>query len=270
MKFLDGLSSDIQKNLMEELRVLWTHASTSIEGNTLSLGETAFVLSEGLTIKGKSLKDHRDVEGHARAIDLIMGLLQADHYTDTDLFNLHRLVINDQVLDVFKPVGDWKKENNSTSVTIDGSQTIVEFSNFWEVPSLMGKWLDLLNAEVKASKESPDDMVRSYARLHLSFVSIHPFHDGNGRVARLVSNLPCLKEGFLPIIIEKENRFEYISAIARYQAKNGVPTSKTTIIHEDATFDEFLALCRQGWERALGLVEQAHQLQRTRDGNRPG
>jgi len=58
MKFLDGLSDDLKKNLLKGLRVLWTHASTSIEGNTLTLGETDFVLSERLTIKGKPLKDH--------------------------------------------------------------------------------------------------------------------------------------------------------------------------------------------------------------------
>ena len=270
MQFLAGLSDDIKKNLLEELRVLWTHMSTSIEGNTLSLGETAFVLSEGLTIKGKPLKDHRDVEGHARAVDLIMGLLDKEHYTDQDLFDLHRLVISEQVLDVLKPVGDWKKENNSTPVTIDGLQAIIEFSNFWDVPSLMGGWLDLLDTEIKASKKGPDDVMRSYARLHLSFVSIHPFYDGNGRVARLVSNLPCLKAGFPPVIIEKEKRFEYISAIARYQFKNGVPAPTTALIHEDAAFDEFLAFCRQGREKALDLVEQAHQLQRTRDGHISG
>ena len=52
MKFLEGLSEDIKRNLLEQLRVLWTHTSTALEGNTLTLGETAFVLSEGLTISG--------------------------------------------------------------------------------------------------------------------------------------------------------------------------------------------------------------------------
>ena len=96
MRFLEGLSEDIKKNLLEQLRVLWTHASTAIEGNTLTLGETAFVLSEGLTISGKPLKDHRDIEGHARAIDLLYGLLNKDEITTADLFDLHRLVIDEQ------------------------------------------------------------------------------------------------------------------------------------------------------------------------------
>ena len=74
--FLENLDKDLQKALMIHLRNLWTHTSTGIEGNSLTLGETAFLLEEGLTISGKPLKDHEEVVGHARAIDLIYGLLE--------------------------------------------------------------------------------------------------------------------------------------------------------------------------------------------------
>ena len=141
MKFLDGLSEDIRKNLLEQLRVLWTHTSTAIEGNTLTLGETAFVLSEGLTINGKSLKDHRDIEGHARAVDLMYALVAKDEIAATDLFDLHRLVINEEIFDVYKPIGGWKKENNSVNVTLNNRLTAIEFSDHWEVPELMERWL---------------------------------------------------------------------------------------------------------------------------------
>ncbi|CAK8719934.1 hypothetical protein LDFHOB_09360 [Candidatus Electronema aureum] len=65
-----NLDADIRAALLIQLRDLWTHTSTAIEGNSLTLGETAFVLREGLTIAGKPLKDHQDVVGHARAIAL--------------------------------------------------------------------------------------------------------------------------------------------------------------------------------------------------------
>ena len=84
------------------------HLDRGLEGNTLTLDETDFVLSEGLTIKGKPLKDHRDVEGHARAVDLMYDLVKKDQIGVNDLFNLHKLVIDEQILDVYKPVGDWK------------------------------------------------------------------------------------------------------------------------------------------------------------------
>lgn len=264
MKFLESLADDIKKNLLEELRVLWTHTSTAIEGNTLTLGETAFVLSEGLTISGKSLKDHRDIEGHAQAVDLVYGLVKKDDITATDLFDLHRLVISEKIFDVYKPLGDWKKENNSTSVTVNNQPTIIEFSDHWEVPQLMERWLEMLNKEIHIAK-APPETLKSYVRLHMSFVAIHPFWDGNGRIARLIANLPCLKTGHPPIIIEKERRYDYIMALAEYTLTHGVPSRDTLLVHEGKAFDKFCSFCGQCWQGSWALVKEAHVLQQKRD-----
>jgi Fic family protein len=264
MKFLDGLQEDIKKDLLQQLRALWTHTSTAIEGNTLTLGETAFVLREGLTISGKPLKDHRDVEGHARAVDLMYELVKKDKLSASDLFDLHKLVITEPVFDVYKPVGDWKKENNSAPVTINNRQTFIEYSDYWEVPQLMEHWLELVNGEIQAPQE-PKDLVRAYARLHLALVSIHPFWDGNGRIARLVSNLPCLKAGQPPIIIPQEQRYEYLTALAEYTNTHGVPSLNTPIIHEDACFNNFCSFCEQCWQSTVTLVAQARAMQQNRE-----
>jgi len=264
MKFLDGLADDIKKHLLEGLRALWTHASTAIEGNTLTLGETAFVLSEGLTIKGKPLKDHRDVEGHARAVDLLLSLVRKDTFIAQDLFDLHRLVMNEQILDVLKPVGDWKKDDNYTTIALGDAPTILQFSNYSEVPELMTRWLSMLNKEVQTQKE-PEEVLKSFARLHVSFVGIHPFWDGNGRIARLVSNLPCLKAGYPPIIIENEQRFEYITTLSEYYLAHGVPTAKGELVFDNASLEKFYALCEQSWAKSQALVRQARTLQQNRD-----
>jgi Fic family protein len=264
MKFLDGLSEDIKKNLLEQLRVSWTHTSTAIEGNTLTLGETAFVLSEGLTIGGKPLKDHRDVEGHARAVNSMYALIKKDEITAADLFDLHKLVVTDPVFDVYKPMGGWKKENNSANITVNGKQTMIEYSNHWEVAELMAGWLDMLNAETKVAKERPDAL-NAYAKLHMSFVGVHPFWDGNGRIARLVSNLSCLKAGYPPIIIAKEKRYDYIMALAEYQIANGVPSLATGLVQEGPPLDKFKTFCEQNWRTSMDLVDQAKALQLNRD-----
>ena len=264
MKFLEGLAEDIKKNLLEQLRVLWTHTSTAIEGNTLSLRETAFVLSEGLTISGKPLKDHRDVEGHARAVDAMYRLVKKGAITPADLFDLHKLVISEQLLDAYKPAGDWIKENNSTNITINSKQTMIEYSSHGEVPELMSRWLDMLNKEIESSKERPE-VLNAYAKLHVSFVGIHPFWDGNGRIARLVSNLPCLKAGYPPIIIAKEKRYDYIMALAEYQFAHGVPSLKTELVQEGQLLNKFSAFCEQNWRASMELVEQAQALQRNRE-----
>ncbi len=264
MKFIEGLSEDIKENLLEQLRVLWTHTSTAIEGNSLTLGETAFVLSEGLTIGGKPLKDHRDVEGHARAVDLMYDLVKKDSIASADLFDLHKCVITELAFDVYRPVGGWKKENNSVTVTVDDRLTTIEFSDHWEVPELMERWLHLLNTESEIPKE-PQEVLKSYARLHISFVSIHPFGDGNGRMARLVSNLPCLKAGYPPIIIDKERRYDYISALAEYTFANGVPSRASDLVREDSRFDKFRSFCERNWKESRDLVEQARALQENRE-----
>ena len=106
LTFLANLDPDLQKALMTQLRNLWTHTSTAIEGNTLTLGETAFVLEEGLTIAGKPLKDHEEVVGHARAIDLVYDLVkEGRELSEPDLFALHKAVQTEVIVDVYKPVG---------------------------------------------------------------------------------------------------------------------------------------------------------------------
>ena len=103
MKFLDGLDSDLKVALLAQLRDLWTYTSTALEGNTLTLDETALVLAEGLTLSGKPLKDHSEVVGHAHAIELLYCLLHRnDQVGQNDLFLLlHRAVQTAIVIDIY-------------------------------------------------------------------------------------------------------------------------------------------------------------------------
>ena len=264
MKFLDGLSEDSQKNLLKQLTVYWTHSSNAIEGNTLTIGETEFVISEGLTVNGKPLKDHMDAEGHARAVQLIMNLCTRDELTETDLFDIHRLVISDKIIDVYKPVGHWKNTHNSTTMFVNDKSMTINYSPEWETPELMVRWIELLNTSIRES-ETPDDACQAYSRLHVSFVSIHPFYDGNGRVARLISNMPCLKAGFPPIVIDNGRKYEYLQLLAEYQLANGVPGLKTSLVFEGKEFDEITAFFRENWQPTIDLVEATHKNQKEID-----
>ena len=263
MKYLDGLSEDIKLSLLSQLRTLWTHTSTAIEGNTLTLGETDFVISEGLTISGKPLKDHRDIQGHARAVDMIFDLVKKNKFERQDLFNLHLLVIDEQILDAYKPVGDWKNTDNSTTTVINGIQGTISYSRHYETPDLMEKWLQMLNESVKITA-TDDEVLDAYTRLHLAFVSIHPFYDGNGRIARLVSNIPCLKAGFPPIVINTTSKNQYKQTIAEYQSTHGVPTRGSELVISGAHFDGFKLFCSQNWQPTIQLVKDAYNLQNQR------
>ena len=124
--FMEGLSESQQQALSAQLRDLWTHTSTALEGNTLTLGDTHFVLEEGLTIPGKPLKDHEEVTGHARAIDLLYQSLN-EPVTKALLFELHKAVQTEIVTDIYNPNGAWKVEPNGTYVVgDDGEQLYLE------------------------------------------------------------------------------------------------------------------------------------------------
>ena len=206
LAFLDGLDEALRREVIQQLRDVWTHASTAIEGNTLTLGETTFVLSEGLTVSGKSLKDHEEVVGHARAIELLYGLASEPlPITEEALFLLHKAVQTDVELDIDKPVGAWKSEPNWTrAVTPEDEPAIVRYAQPKQVPGLMKRWLEQLNR--RCAEEHSLDPVRDYAELHAAFVRIHPFADGNGRMARLIANLPLLRAGHPPLIVSNERR----------------------------------------------------------------
>jgi len=88
---LEGLDKDRQQTLLNQLRDLWTHASTAFEGNTLTLVDTKFILEEGLTVSGRPIEDHKEVIGHANEIELLYQCI-GRVIAETDQFNLHRAV----------------------------------------------------------------------------------------------------------------------------------------------------------------------------------
>ena len=140
LRFLAGLDADLRQSLLNQIRDAWTHNSTALEGNSLSLGDTKFVIEEGLTVAGKPIKDHQEVIGHAAAITQIYDLLDRDVTAD-DLFALHRSVQAERVVDIHKPLGSWKVEPNGTyavdeprSPTSVGAAT-QQPANSWTAPS---------------------------------------------------------------------------------------------------------------------------------------
>ena len=242
MKFLDGITDTRKGELLSALKAEWTHDSTAIEGNTLSLGDTMFVLEYGLTVKGKPLKDQIDVRNHARAIDRVFEIFGRGSLEEEDLFDLHRLVINEQSRDIYKPVGAYKREDNGTYVAVGGRSVYHAFLPADETPAAMKRWFGDFN-RLYRSPATPEEAIDAFARAHAGFTSIHPFYDGNGRLARLVGNLPVLYAGFPPIVIPMERREDYLGCLWHYE--NG---------GDLASFREFLG---EVWKHTLDLVAEA-------------
>jgi Fic family protein len=260
MKFLDGLDNDIRAALLAQLRNLWTHTSTALEGNTLTLGETAFVIEEGLTVSGKPLKHHQEVVGHARAVDLLYALLAKPNIAADDLFSLHRAVQTEVVLDILHPVGAWKREPNGThAVTPEGQQRFIDYAMPGDVPVLMAEWLALLNGNLQPEGEAA--ALASYADLHVAFVRVHPFFDGNGRMARLLANLPVLRAGLPPVVIPSERRREYLGLLAGCELATGQAKAGAPLLPEAELLQGFREFCRECWQASHDLVAAAKEEQ---------
>lgn len=256
-KFLQGLSVSRKRALLGQLRDLWTHTSTAVEGNTLTLGDTHFVLEQGLTISGKPIKDHQEVIGHARAIEILYKNLTATTNEQT-VFDLHKAVQTGAVIDIYKPSGAWKLEPNGTyAVTRDNRQVYIEYADPEEVPHLMREILAALNAEHTPPltlETAPD----TYAKIHAGIAHTHPFWDGNGRIARLLSNIPLLRAGLPPIVIPAERRQLYIQLLAEYELALGAIDRHTGVWPKPILLADFTTFCADCYEATRQLVEGAH------------
>ena len=252
--FYDGLSTDLRDQLTKQVAAIWTHGSTALEGNTLTLGDTFKVLELGFTISGKPLREHQEVYGHARAIELLYRMLSRASIAEQDLFDLHRAVMPPAPVDALNPIGDWKQSYNGTSGMIDGRLTFMEYAEPLEVPNLMRRWMGDFNRSLKKPLDS-EGAVQAYAEAHLGFVRVHPFFDGNGRIARLVANLPVLLSGFPPVVIPKERRGDYIGILWEYEHAVGKIRHNTPLVPPYPAIEQFKHFLRAEWRQTLDLVE---------------
>ena len=261
--FLQNLDPDIQQSLLMQLRDLWTHTSTALEGNTLTLGDTKFVLDEGLTVSGKPIKDHQEVIGHAKAIEIIYSLIGRD-ITEKDLFALHKAVQSEIINDIHKPYGDWKVEPNGTyAVDENGKQVYIEYASPKDVPVLMEEVIKYTNNQSRR-EISEEDAPAVYAKLHMGIVHVHPFWDGNGRIARLVANIPLLNSGLPPLVIAKETRRKYIDTLASYQRNVGTINKKTGVWPDNDKLVSFSNFCANSYKTTIELIEKARKQQSQR------
>ena len=253
--FLDKVPEHRRPAVLEQIRDLWTHSSTALEGNTLTLGDTHAILGQGLTISGKPLSEHQEIVGHARAIDLLYQSIQKPLSTEL-IFELHKAVQTETVADIYKPMGAWKVEVNGTyAITSDAKQVFIEYAKPIHVDVLMNEVIETINA-VDLAAITLKNAASYYAKVHMAVVHIHPFWDGNGRIARLLANIILLKAGLPPLMIEKLQRREYIECLANYQIKIGQLNDHTGVWPAEAFLKPFEKFCQQAYSSTKGLIER--------------
>jgi len=223
------LPNSALQRIKQDLTLEWTYNSNSIEGNTLSLKETQMVLQEGMTVKGKSLREHFEAYNHEKAIGYLHGLVNKNYtLRSIDILSLHGLVLR-SIED------DFAGRLRNGGVRIVGANFTPPNAN--KVSALLDELVNFINDNPMGL----NDVLLSTI-FHHKLVWIHPFFDGNGRTVRLAMNLLLMRNGFPPAIILKNDRKKYFEALN--QANKG-------------NYHKLCLLMLQALERSLNIYINA-------------
>ncbi|MFZ2414679.1 MAG: Fic family protein [Minisyncoccia bacterium] len=206
------ISPAILSKIREKLKIAATYNSNAIEGNTLTLKETFLVINEGITVRGKSLKDHLEAQNHYEAIDYLYDIVDQKSKIEPSeklIREIHKLICSDTLKE---EAGNYRKSN----VIINGSN---------HKPPVVAEISPRMNELVRYWKLNERKMnpVELAAIIHHKIVYIHPFTDGNGRTARAIMDLILLRSGYPLAIVLKNDRKKYYKYLSMADAGNYKP-----------------------------------------------
>lgn len=234
-KKLDTFREFDSFRIAQALELEYTFESNRIEGNTLTLRETDLVINEGLTISGKSMREHLEAINHVEAIGYIKQLMERNFpFNERELLSVHNLILRGIIPE---DAGRYRR----VQVMIKGS------SHMPPQPFIVPKEMEDYFIWYNENKGKLHPIILA-AEMHERLVTIHPFIDGNGRTSRLVMNLILLQNGYVIANIKGD----YDSRMNYYQA---LETAQTLGNKED--FLLFIAqIEKECLERYLGIISK--------------
>jgi Fic family protein/DNA-binding XRE family transcriptional regulator len=240
LKEIDALKSKLDKlrefdsyRIAQALELEYTFESNRIEGNTLTLKETDLVINEGLTISGKTMREHLEAINHKDAIDYVKDLvLRKIKISERELLTIHNLILRGILPEM---AGKYRH----VQVMIKGSAHLPPQP--FLVPKQMEEYFDWFMKN--SNKLHP---VVLAAEMHERLVTIHPFIDGNGRTSRLIMNMILLKNGYVIANIKGDN----MNRMKYYEALENVQTNKS----KDAFLLLVAAVEKECLERYLTIL----------------
>jgi len=212
-KTLDSLRPlplQLVQKLQEQMQIEFTYNSNAIEGNALSLRETQLVIQEGITVRGKSLREHLEARNHPEAIAHIEKLVQKiSPLEQDDILKVHEILM--------RGIDDQNAGKYRTG------QVRVAGATFMPPPA--DKIQPLINELLQTISKNPDELrpIELAAFFHHKLVYIHSFLDGNGRTARLLMNVILMRNGYPFTVLLKVDRAEYLRALSEADNGNLVP-----------------------------------------------
>lgn len=240
------------KKLKEQFEIEMTYNSNAIEGNSLTLKETYLVINEGLTIKGKPLKDHLEAKSHKEALDYLYSLVESGkNNTVSERFirSLNQIVMRD----IDK---EWAGRYRNSGVIIGGADH--KPPEALEIPRLMQNLINWVGDNSK-KKMHPVELA---SVLHHKLVFIHPFFDGNGRTSRLTMNIVLMQSGFPLVIVLKNDRKKYYRTLSLADKGDYIPFVNFIARAVERTLDIYLKILmpsKKGNEEFIPLAELAKE-----------
>jgi len=188
------------QKIKDALSIEWTYNSNSIEGNSMTLRETHIIINDGMTVKGKPMREHFEINNHHKALGFLYQIVEKHQKLDlSSILDIHGFMMNN-IEDLY--AGRMR----NAGVRIEGANFVPP--NARKVSLLMS---ELINFVQKNPLKL--NIIELATVFHHKFVWIHPFFDGNGRTVRLAMNLILLNAGFPPAIILRTDRSKYYSAL---------------------------------------------------------
>lgn len=229
-RHLDLLSEAALANYAESFSIEYTHNSTAIEGNTLSLMETKLLLDDRLSVGGKQLREIYEVVNHNKAFQYIEDCIAKGAPMDEKTVKDIHAILMENIMQG----GIYR----SVDVYISGAQHTP--------PSPNEMYRQIKQFYMDLSAKSGIDPIELAAWAHAEFVKIHPFVDGNGRTARLIMNYQLMQGGYLPISIAKENRMNYFDCLEQYALQGDLkPFGELIAELEEARLDSYIKAIEQ-------------------------
>ena len=233
---LRPLPTDVVGRIEQKLRLESNYHSNAIEGNSLTLGETRSLILHGLTAHGKPIRDYLDIKGHDEAVKAIEDAVKRNEdLNEVFTRNLHKVLLKEPYeIDAITPegqptkrlisIGDYKTQPNNVRTS---TGEIYYFTPPEQVKPAMS---DLIDWYRRNENEGEHPIVIA-ATFHYRFVRIHPFDDGNGRMARLLMNMILIKHGYTVAIIPREERDQYIQTLEQADKSEDLAEFITYIAH---------------------------------------
>ena len=206
---------------IDDLNVRMTHHSNAIEGNTLTLNETATIILDDTIPNAMSKREFLEVLNHSDALKFLLAELQNNEVDIYMIKEINKILLSRLSHNARNFKNDYNYIRGANFETASPSETQYK----------MNEWLENMNFQLKNSN-SDSEKIKIILEYYIKFERIHPFSDGNGRIGRLIMLALMLENNLTPFVITVENRAKYMDILRNQDIENFVSVVEPLIEEE--------------------------------------